>query len=151
MSFNVAVSNIGNVRENKPIIVLFFSPECFYCKKMKPDWEDFKKYSPINYSEVPVEEMYSYSRVEDEENITGYPTIRLYNNGKLVKEYDGDRSKKDIMKFIKKYVKTKKPKKKKLLLVKSNKTNTINKNLLGKLTKQTRKRNKSKKKKSKKK
>ena len=127
---------------SREVIVLFFSHECFFCKKMKPDWEEYKKTSPINFSEVPSEEMYSYNKLENESIIQGYPTIRLYNKGKFVKEYDGDRSQKDIMKFVKKYLKKEKAKKKNLLLVKSK--NPLNNNLVKKITKQKQKNKKKK-------
>ena len=65
--------------------------------------------------------MSEYNPIAGEDNITGYPTLRLYNKGKLVKEYDGDRSKKDIMKFIKKYVKKTNTNKRNLLIVKAKK------------------------------
>ena len=128
----VSVNNVDNVRKTKPLIVLFFSDSCFYCQKMRPDWEKFKESSPINYSEIPVEQMSEYHPVKQEENIKGYPTIRLYDNGKIIKEYDGDRSHKDIMKFVKKHVKQNKKKgsKSKIHIVKGKSTNTLNNNLL---------------------
>ena len=134
---SIPVTEISNVRNNKPVIVLFFSHECFFCKKMKPDWEEFKKTSPINFSEVPSEEMFSYNKLDNESIIQGYPTIRLYNKGKFIKEYDGDRSQKDIMKFVKKYIKKEKAKQKNLLLVKSK--NALSNNLVKKITKQRKK------------
>ena len=39
---------------------------------MRPDWEKFKESSPINYSEIPVEQMSEYHPVKQEENIRGY-------------------------------------------------------------------------------
>jgi thiol-disulfide isomerase/thioredoxin len=140
MSLSVSVSELNNIRNSKPVIVLFFAPGCIYCEKMMPEWNKFKKTSPITFSEVSASEMSEYNPLNSEENIKGYPTIRLYNKGKLVKEYDGDRSKKDIMKFIKKYVKENKVKKNNLLLVKAKKGNSLNKRLLKKLTRRLSKR-----------
>ena len=128
MSNSILIKDLENVRKKKPIIVLFFSNGCFYCQKMRPDWEQFKKTSPISYSEVPAEGMSEYNPVNDEETIRGYPTIRLYNKGKVIKEYDGDRSHKDIMNFVKKY--TKQNKESKLIAVKQSKKNSIKKNLI---------------------
>jgi thiol-disulfide isomerase/thioredoxin len=134
MSTSVSVSELSSVRNTKPVIVLFFAHGCVFCEKMMPEWNKFKKSSPITFSEIPAEEMSEYNPLKNEENITGYPTIRLYNKGKLVKEYDGDRSKKDIMKFVKKYVKQNKSNKNNMLIVKARKGNTINRKLLKKLT-----------------
>ena len=138
MPGSVSVSELSSVRNNKPVLVLFFAHGCGYCKRMMPEWNKFKNVSPISISEVPAEQMSEYNPLQNEENIVGYPTIRLYNKGKLVKEYDGDRSKEDIMRFVKKYVKEHKPKKNNLLLVKARKGNSLNSRLVKKMTKSKR-------------
>tara|TARA_Y100000389_G_C17333856_1_gene449563 strand:- start:265 stop:738 length:474 start_codon:yes stop_codon:yes gene_type:complete len=135
MPGRVSVSELSSVRNTKPVLVLFFSHDCGYCKRMMPEWNKFKNVSPISISEVPAEQMSEYNPLQNEQNIIGYPTIRLYNKGKLVKEYDGDRSKRDIIKFVKKYVKENKPKKSNLLLVKARKGNSLNNRLVKKMTK----------------
>ena len=150
MSVSVSVSELNNIRNSKPVIVLFFAQGCIYCEKMMPEWNKFKKSSPITFSEVSANEMSEYNPLDSEENIRGYPTIRLYNKGKLVKEYDGDRSKKDILKFIKKYIKENKAKKNNLLMVKARKSNSLNKKLLKRLTKRLSKRKKNMKKRTRK-
>lgn len=138
MPGSVSVSELSSVRNTKPVLVLFFAQGCGYCKRMMPEWNKFKNVSPISIGEVPAEQMSEYNPLENEENIVGYPTIRLYNKGKLVKEYDGDRSKADIMRFVKKYVKEHKPKKNNLLLVKARKGNSLNNRLVKKMTKSKR-------------
>ncbi len=145
MSTSVSVSELSSVRNTKPVIVLFFAHGCVFCEKMMPEWNKFKKSSPITFSEIPAEEMSEYNPLQNEENITGYPTIRLYNKGKLVKEYDGDRSKKDIMKFVKKYVKKNKSNKNNMLLVKARKRNSLNKRMIKKLTQKLKKNRKNRK------
>ena len=151
MSLSVPVSQLPSVRNTEPVIVLFFAHGCTYCQKMMPEWEKFKKTSPITFSEVPAEQMVEYNPIVGEDNITGYPTLRLYNKGKLVKEYDGDRSKKDIMKFIKKYVKKTNTNKKNLLLVKAKKGNSLNKKMIKKLTQKLKERKRMKRKRTSKK
>ena len=138
MPGSVSVSELSSVRDTKPVLVLFFAHGCGFCKRMMPEWNKFKNVSPISISEVPAEQMSEYNPLQNEENIVGYPTIRLYNKGKLVKEYDGDRSKEDIMRFVKKYVKEHKPKKNNLLLVKARKGNSLNSRLVKKMTKSKR-------------
>ena len=138
MPGSVSVSELSSVRDTKPVLVLFFAHGCGFCKRMMPEWNKFKNVSPIEIGEVPAEQMSEYNPLQNEENIVGYPTIRLYNKGKLVKEYDGDRSKEDIMRFVKKYVKEHKPKKNNLLLVKARKGNSLNSRLVKKMTKSKR-------------
>ena len=146
-NLEVTVGDIHLTRIKKPVIVFFFAPGCVWCEKMKPDWEEFKNNSPINYSEVSMEEIMDYKPSPKEESVRGFPTVRLYNKGKLVKEYDGDRSHKDILKFVKKYAKQKKSKSNSLMLVRARKGNNISKKLLNKIAK-NRKKTKSKKRKS---
>ena len=145
MPGSVSVSELSSVRNTKPVIVLFFAHGCGYCEKMMPEWNRFKLSSPISISEVPAEQMSEYNPLHNEENIVGYPTIRLYNKGKLVKEYDGDRSKADILRFVKKYIKEKKPRRNNLLLVKAKKGNSLNSGFIKKLTKNSKKGRKGKK------
>jgi thioredoxin-like negative regulator of GroEL len=135
----VNVEDLQQTRIAKPVIVFFFSTGCGWCEKMKPDWNEFTSKSPINYSEVSSDEISNYTPSPKEEVIRGFPTLRLYNKGKLVKEYDGDRSYKDILRFVKKYVKEEQPKKNNLILVKARKGNKISKKLLNKLRKQRKK------------
>ena len=135
----IKVEDLQQTRIVKPVIVFFYAPGCGWCDKMRPAWNEFASNSNINYSEVSSEEIPNYSPSPKEEVIRGFPTVRLYNKGKLVKEYDGDRSYKDILKFVKKYVKAEKPKKNNLMLVKARKGNKISKKLLNKLREQRKK------------
>ena len=58
------VTKINDVRNNKPIIVLFFMDGCVFCDKMKPAWEKFKKKSPINHSEIDLTNINEYTPLE---------------------------------------------------------------------------------------
>ena len=136
---SINVIDLNNTRKNKPVIVLFFAHGCGWCERMRPEWEKFKKECPINYSEVSSDLMQDYEPSPKETRIMGYPTLRLYNKGKLVKEYDGDRSKKDLLKFVEKYAKNEKVNKNNLLIVRARKTNKLNKKLLKKLSKKQKK------------
>lgn len=124
------VSQVLSIRRNKPIMVLFYMKGCHFCGLMKQSWNDFKQNSPINHGEVGAHDMADYNPVSNEESIRGFPTLRLYNKGKLVKEYEGDRSASDMLKFVKKHIKTTKDKKSNLVVVKAKKSNKINRKLL---------------------
>ena len=84
------VSQILSIRKNKPIMVLFYMKGCHFCGLMKESWNNFKQNSPINHGEVGAHDMAEYNPVSNEESIRGFPTLRLYNKGKLVKEYEGE-------------------------------------------------------------
>ena len=124
------VSQVLSIRKSKPIMVLFYMKGCHFCGLMKQSWDDFKQNSPINHGEVGAHDMAEYNPVSNEENIRGFPTLRLYNKGKLIKEYEGDRSASDMLKFVKKYMKKNKAKKSNLVVVKAKKSNKINRRLL---------------------
>ena len=133
MNKQITIQNINNKRKIEHVIVLFYMDKCFHCENMKDDWEQFKNNSPIKHSEIEHSQMGEYKPVNKEGNIQGFPTIRLYHKNKLVKEYDGDRSYKDIMKFVKKYTKKKNIKKNNLQLVKANKNLKVNSKLLNEI------------------
>ena len=133
------VNTFNNLKQDKPVVVAYLMKGCHWCDQMKPEWDNFTVNTPINFSEVSSDEIHNYTPSPKEEVIRGFPTLRLYNKGKLVKEYDGDRSQKDILRFVNKYIKEKKAKKKNLMLVKARKGNKISKKLLNKLKKQRKK------------
>lgn len=42
-----------------------------------------------------------HTQTADEYEISGFPTIKLFKNGKLVGDYDGRRTPADLIRFIK--------------------------------------------------
>lgn len=103
----------ANLPLGKPIIIIYFSPDCDECKKLTTDLLDrmieFKKASIAMITYLPVEslkqfvtrfEIKSYSNifigtegnslfVRNYYNINRFPFIALYTqNGDLVKKYD---------------------------------------------------------------
>ena len=44
MSLSIPVSQLHNVRNTKPVIVLFFAHGCTYCQRMMPNGKKFKKH-----------------------------------------------------------------------------------------------------------
>ncbi|GKY96084.1 hypothetical protein MPSEU_000568500 [Mayamaea pseudoterrestris] len=79
-------------------MVKFYQPWCGHCTKMKPDWDQLAAeahpsvfISDINCSEQ--EELCS------ENNVQGYPTIKIYKDGK-VEDYKGGRSLSDLQDFV---------------------------------------------------
>ena len=89
-----------------PAFVKIYSPNCGHCVNMKEAWDaledsaDIKKYdiAIIEIHEGATNNISSPSGKIDQ----GLPTIRAVQlHGKKWKEYEGDRSVKDMIKFIK--------------------------------------------------
>jgi thiol-disulfide isomerase/thioredoxin len=83
--------NGANLKSKICSIVLFYSPQCIHCQSMKDDWAQFAKKSSNK-------NIFSYNCLANEFNpelkavVKGYPTILFFKNGKIVKEYHGNRT-----------------------------------------------------------
>jgi len=88
-----------------PSFVKLYSPSCGHCVAMQKDWDnlnnnpELKKYN-MAIIEVHKDELDKINSPAMSVN-GGFPTIRkVLKNGKLGKDYNGDRSTKDMVKFI---------------------------------------------------
>lgn len=102
---NMDDSAKGALDSTDPTLVFFFAPWCGHCKNAKPEFEKLMnmlksagskiKATMINCDENP--------EIAQEHEIQGFPTIRYYPSGpksKNYKEYQGNRTAEDMMKFI---------------------------------------------------
>jgi hypothetical protein len=92
--------------EIMPAFVKIYSPNCGHCVNMKEAWDALEDSDDIKNYDIAIIEVHEGAT----NNITspsgkidqGLPTIRAVKlNGKKWKEYEGDRSVKDMVKFIK--------------------------------------------------
>ncbi|CAG9766876.1 unnamed protein product [Ceutorhynchus assimilis] len=93
------------LQQNQFVLVMFYAPWCGHCNKMKPEYvtaaqqleaEGLKKcLAVIDCTENP-QTMQTYE-------IQGFPTIKLFKNGKFITEYTGKRTTEAIKTFIKQY------------------------------------------------
>lgn len=105
-SQNFNKDNIKELLSKKICMVGIFSKFCIHCQNMKPEWMRLKNKlkntkcngilleidsDQLNYLDYPILN----------NNIKGYPSIMLFKNGKLKKEYNGNRSSNDMFKFFK--------------------------------------------------
>ena len=72
---------------------MFYAPWCGHCMKMKPDWAEFAKlvYDKQAVGKVAAIDCEQNKKACDEFEIHGFPTIKYYEKGKFVKDYDGKR------------------------------------------------------------
>ena len=90
-------------KDNKIIIMYFYTEWCPNCKTALPEWTKFKNKVnkrtfdiPIIFKEIDCD---IYTEVADEYNIEGYPTIKLLYK-KNVYEYDAKPDNLHLMEFL---------------------------------------------------
>ena len=106
-SFNK--EKIKQLLSKKICLVGIFSKLCIHCQNMKPQWEYLKKKLKKTKCNGLLLEIDSdqlnfidYSSLTN--SIKGFPAIMVFKNGKLKKEYNGNRTSNDMLKFFKPYL-----------------------------------------------
>jgi thioredoxin-like negative regulator of GroEL len=125
-------------KEKKSGIVLiwFYATWCGHCNDMEGDWNKLSNNHPkgINLAKVESEDMSNYNKSPGEEELRGFPTLRLYDKGNMIQEYQGNRDYNSIYNFVNSYLKKhKKSTKNNLAIVKARSGNVINKRLVQKI------------------
>ena len=92
--------------EMMPAFVKIYSPNCSHCVNMKEAWNELETYDDIQKYDIAIIEVHEQATNNINSasgKITqGLPTIRAVQlHGKKWKEYEGDRSVKDMINFIK--------------------------------------------------
>lgn len=99
------------IKENKPALFLCYADWCGHCRSFLPTWQRIKKSlqasKDINVVEVSYDHMELLPRAL--QNIRGFPTIQIVRNGKVSKEYQGDREHDAIVSFTMQQVNHKSP------------------------------------------
>lgn len=94
--------------DKKPSLVKLYSPNCGHCIAMQSAWDKLNNHKDLKDMDITIVEVRNDALESIEhpttKNIEGFPTIRLVVDSKIKKEYDGDRSTDDMVKFIKENV-----------------------------------------------
>ena len=94
--------NKKTTRKSKKSLYYFYMDNCSYCKKFNPTWvklvKEFKSKVTMKKINGPTNE-----KLMETYNVTSFPTIILIDGkgSKGMKVYNGDRSMKDMKKFLK--------------------------------------------------
>jgi len=85
----------------KPVLMLLHAKWCSHCIALQPAWQDTKKKLAKEDGIHVVEVEYDFKLLLPP-NIpqpSGFPTIEVVRNGRVVSEYNGDRSSKSITNY----------------------------------------------------
>ena len=92
-----------NKNNDKIKIVAFLAKWCGFCEKFKPEWENFKIMANKEMKDglITTASDENMEKLSCDKNIDGFPTIRIFQNGKH-HDYSGERNSNSLLNYIKK-------------------------------------------------
>jgi len=85
----------------KRVVVLFWANWCGHCKTLKPVWDQLsQKYQGHPHIALDQVDCAADESAAEQFKIEGFPTILLFESDGEPKRYNGDRSPKDLERFI---------------------------------------------------
>ncbi|XP_078101074.1 protein disulfide isomerase family A, member 8 isoform X3 [Sander vitreus] len=87
--------------EHETMLVKFYAPWCGHCKKLSPDFEKAatRLKGTVQLAKV---DCTAHSETCGRFGVSGYPTLKIFRNGKESAPYDGPRSAEGIYQYMKK-------------------------------------------------
>ena len=85
--------NLSNLLKDGDWMVLYYAEWCGHCQTMKPEWNKVVKKLKKNNNNVNIAEIESnhIDNLVNKPTIQGFPTIKMYNNGKEVANFEDER------------------------------------------------------------
>lgn len=82
-------------------LILFYSPDCGYCKQVLPTWNKFElDFNGRKNVQITKINGYSYPDLAKQYNIEGFPTILSIKDGNIIGKYQGDRTYNSFVEFL---------------------------------------------------
>ena len=82
-------------------LVLFYSPDCGYCKQVLPVWNKFElDFNGRKNIKVTKINGYSYPDLCKQYGIEGFPTILSIKDGNIMGKFTGDRTYNGFVEFL---------------------------------------------------
>ncbi|XP_055549541.1 protein disulfide-isomerase A5 [Wyeomyia smithii] len=89
-------------KEVRPVLVMFYAPWCGFCKTLKPEFSAAASELKPKYVLAAIDvNRPENSIIRKQYNITGFPTLLYYENGRMKHTFDGENNKAGIVAFMK--------------------------------------------------
>jgi thioredoxin-like negative regulator of GroEL len=87
------------IKNNKKVLVLYYWKDCGYCKTLIPTWNQVvHDYADkLNIAQI---EWDVIKKLNEADQITSFPTIAVFKNGKVAAYMTSERNEKNLHKFI---------------------------------------------------
>lgn len=94
-------TNTSFLDRSRKQLILFYSPDCGYCKSVLPVWNKFE-IDHQNKKNVQITKIngYSYPDLAKQYSIEGFPTIIYMKDGNIMEKYQGDRTYNSFVSFL---------------------------------------------------
>ena len=94
-------TNTSFVNNSRKQLILFYSPDCGYCKQVLPIWNKFElDFNGKHNTQITKINGYSYPDLAKQYKIEGFPTILFIKDGSIVSKYSGDRTYNSLVEFL---------------------------------------------------
>ena len=94
-------TNTKLLDNSKKQLILFYSPDCGYCKQLLPTFNKFEMdFNGKKHVQITKINGYSYPDLCKTYKIEGFPTILFIKDGNIVSKYSGDRTYNSLVDFL---------------------------------------------------
>ena len=77
-------------------VVMFYAPWCGHCTAAAPAFQQAALQAPVHFARLDAA---AHPDVAQQEGVSGFPTIRLYSKGVLVRTHNGERTVRGLLDF----------------------------------------------------